>query len=85
MFYPEPELSKPQEANDSKKLFEPLNCNFSDYLFVHSFRLLTQTISLSQLDFVNHSFRVNTTLSVHPLNTRVTHIIINLGKSKYLN
>lgn len=70
----------PLESIESKKHIDTLNCNFADYSFIHLFRLLTQTVCISELDFINQTFRVSTIITVHPLSTRVTHIVLNLGK-----
>lgn len=48
----------------------------------HPFRLLSQTVAISELDFREQSFRVRTELSLVPVRPGLKQISLHLGPGK---
>ncbi|KAI1715134.1 peptidase family m1 domain-containing protein [Ditylenchus destructor] len=60
---------------------DAFNCNFVDHSCQQTpFRILSQVVRISDIEFKNRSFRVSTELSVIAVRADARHIILDLGR-----
>ncbi|KAI6236574.1 Transcription initiation factor TFIID subunit 2 [Aphelenchoides besseyi] len=64
---------------------EPLNCSFADYYSaLQPFRIVSQNVTLKQLDLKNEQFTINTEIQLVPMKSDMKTLRFHLGESSRL-
>lgn len=71
-------------ANNAPSTSEAFNCDFADHSSKQSFQMLSQDVHISELNFVEKSFRVHTDILVVPLVVGLAEVSLDLGNGRVI-